>query len=493
MIEENTENKDFKFPKKKTFFLFTIIFCFILLIMFTTQIFFTSDDSLFSDIKKFGKEYIFYSINAAQEKVALKGEENDRINILLLGIGGKGHAGGTLTDTIILASYKPSTKEVTLTSIPRDLIVYIPNYAWRKVNHLYYFGEQELAGNGGEFTISFISQLADLPIHYYVMADFNGFSEIVDALDGIDILVDNIINDPLYPIPGKENAMPIESRYEHLYIEKGLQHMDGELALKYARSRHSSSVEGNDYARSKRQQKTLSAIKEKTLSFNTFLNPGKIGKLIDITKEYLKTNLTTEEILRLISFARQFDANNIKNIVLDTSPEGPLKENHYNGGFVLETKTGDFEELQFIIKNCFDEQKEFDINKRKPVEMFSEKKEDNIIEDIAEENNQQNKLPQLSEKLTVEIRNGTFISGLAKKFKTKMQKNNFSVEQIGNAEKQNYTKTYIYNNTGFELSTSTIDYFNITFKNPEILPEISPNITPSANNILIILGADIFY
>src|SRR3989338_7180461 len=64
----------------------------------------------------------------------LKGDDKDRINILLLGIGGKNHDGGLLTDTIILASLKPSQKKVALVSFPRDLAVPIENMGWQRIN-----------------------------------------------------------------------------------------------------------------------------------------------------------------------------------------------------------------------------------------------------------------------------------------------------------------------------------------------------------------------
>ena len=79
----------------------------------------------------------------------LKGEENDRVNILLLGMGGKNHDGGYLTDTIMLASLKPSTGQVSLISIPRDLTVPIANSGWRKINniktHFFYFRQTRFA------------------------------------------------------------------------------------------------------------------------------------------------------------------------------------------------------------------------------------------------------------------------------------------------------------------------------------------------------------
>ncbi|MBU1075631.1 LCP family protein, partial [Patescibacteria group bacterium] len=103
----------------------------------------------------------------------IDGEKEDRVNVLLLGMGGAGHSGGYLADTIMIASVKPSTQEVAFISIPRDLYVPIPGHEWRKINNAYAFGYTEDTKSGGEKLITeVVENITGLTIHYFGRADF---------------------------------------------------------------------------------------------------------------------------------------------------------------------------------------------------------------------------------------------------------------------------------------------------------------------------------
>src|SRR3972149_7019930 len=134
-----------------------------------------NDSSFFGEIIGF--------IQSGDKK--LVGENEDRVNVLLIGIGGEGHEGGQLADTIILASIKPSTKEVVLLSIPRALTVNTPGYGQSKVNQAKSFGEgDDLPGGGGMFTARILSNVLNTSIPYYVRVDFSGFKKLVDDAGG---------------------------------------------------------------------------------------------------------------------------------------------------------------------------------------------------------------------------------------------------------------------------------------------------------------------
>ena len=229
----------------------------------------------------------------------LKGEKDDRINILLIGIGGAGHDGGNLADTIMLASIKPSTKQVALISIPRDLSMPIADGSWRKVNSIHATAEAKEENSGGEEMMAVLSANLATPIHYFIRVDFQGFIKIIDELGGVDVNVENTLNDYSYPIMGEEDNPDYYARYEHLYIEKGRQHMNGSLALKYARSRHAGGIEGSDFARARRQQLIMSAVKEKLLSRNNLLKPLMLSRIISELNKNIKTNLDIWELLKL--------------------------------------------------------------------------------------------------------------------------------------------------------------------------------------------------
>lgn len=133
----------------------------------------------------------------------LQGEQNDRVNLVLLGIGGGDHDGANLTDTIILLSYKLSTKQLAMMSLPRDLYVKIPGVGWNKINAVNAYAEKEEKKSGGEATRQFLSDLLGAEINYYTIIDFSGFSKLVDEFGGVDVCVDNDLIDNEYPIAGR--------------------------------------------------------------------------------------------------------------------------------------------------------------------------------------------------------------------------------------------------------------------------------------------------
>lgn len=407
--------------------------------------------SLFGQIKRL--------ISSDDKK--LTGEETDRINILLLGMGGENHDGPYLTDTIMVASVKPSTKQVALISIPRDLLVPIPGYGWRKINNANAFGEVYEDERGGELAAEVVSQVLNLPIHYYLRVDFAGFVDIIDILGGISVEVENTLDDPSYPIKGKENATTSE-RYEHLYIESGKQKFDGPTALKFVRSRQAIGIEGSDFARSQRQQKVLVAVKDKALSFSTLANPIKINRLLDTLSQHLATNLEVWELLRLYGITKNIGAENITNRVFDDSPNGPLYAGFTeDGAFVLRPNAGNFSELQNIANNIFDPEA---LARSKP--------------------------------RPIEIQNGTKVEGLAYRTSQYLQSLGYQVIRLKNAPTQDYQKTVIYNLNQDQDPNNTVENLH-SLLNVEVSPSLPSWVTATTSNevsnnadILIILGAD---
>src|SRR5690606_13980241 len=189
------------------------------------------------------------------------------------------------TDTIIVASYNYDTEKVTMLSIPRDLWVEVPAFGdvqrqSMKINGVYAIGDVYNYPGGGQALLSkVISDLFDVPIHYSARIDFEGFRKAIDSVGGIDLVVKNSFTDYQYPIEGKEDAWPISTRYKVLSFESGLQHMDGQTALEFARNRHASGIEGTDFARADRQQLVITAFKEKIFAPETIKSPDALLKL----------------------------------------------------------------------------------------------------------------------------------------------------------------------------------------------------------------------
>lgn len=231
-----------------------------------------------------------------------------KTNILLVGTGGEGHDGANLTDTIIVASIDYDNMIVPMVSIPRDFYI-IPRQ--QRINAVYDTELNETGSSraGMQALKETIEDITGLDIQYYAKVDFNGFVNIVDALGGVDINVENRIYDPYYP---KGETI----YYETFILEEGQQVLDGETALKYARSRKTTS----DFDRARRQQQLLFAIKEKALSLDILTNPGKIGDIYDSVDESIETNLSLAEILEMGNLAEEFNQDSLYPVVLNDDP-----------------------------------------------------------------------------------------------------------------------------------------------------------------------------
>lgn len=279
----------------------------------------------------------------------LNGEGDGRVNVLLIGVGGTKHPGGNLADTIMVASFDPKNKEAALLSIPRDLYVPIDTRNSAKINALHSYGEQDTKkyGSGPAILKKTVSSILDLPIHYYVRVDFEALTKLVDTLGGVTVDVEKPIVDLSYPADDMVNYSPFR-------LSAGLQTLDGKTALRYARSRHASGSEGSDFARARRQQKLITAIKEKSLNVGFLSNPKKIVDILGILGSHVKTDLTATEMERFISLWKDVDGSKIVTKVLDNGPGGPLvSESGDSRGYILLPRAGDFSEVQQIAHEIF--------------------------------------------------------------------------------------------------------------------------------------------
>ncbi len=300
----------------------------------------------------------------SDKRSPLKGEDSERINILLLGIAGKGKAGGDLTDTIMIASIDTKNKKIALLSLPRDLYTSVPksNYS-AKINSLYKYG---LSNDQDVNPLrEAVENITNFSISYHLVVNFSGFEKFIDDIGGINIEVYRDIYDPTYPGPNYS--------YETFELKKGFYKLDGATALKYARERHND-PEG-DFGRAKRQQQVIQAAKNKVFSTKTLFNPFAINKLLNTLGENIKTNLTLEEIDSLVKLTKNLDTQNINNAVVDAWKEDSLlKVSHIfyenTRAFVLVPRIGNYTEIQDLAKNIFDlkvlEKRKADIKNENP-------------------------------------------------------------------------------------------------------------------------------
>jgi LCP family protein required for cell wall assembly len=283
-----------------------------------------------------------------------------RINILILGIDKRTSGNvvtSVLTDTILVASIGLSDNKMTLISLPRDLWVKSSLGYYGKINSVYAQVNSSGQMLGPEGVRDVASEVLNIPIHYNVTINFEVFKKIIDTLGGVDVEVANSFTDSEYPIEGKENA-PMDERYETVSFKKGVERMDGERALKYVRSRHGDGVEGTDFARSKRQQQVILAIKDKLMSAQTIIDLPKLKELFSLYETEVESNINTDDLVSFFSLYQQIDLKNLKRVVLDdrsSLEEGgllisPENRDEYGGAYVLIPRSGDYSQIQAYVK-----------------------------------------------------------------------------------------------------------------------------------------------
>ncbi|MBI4994914.1 LCP family protein [Candidatus Peregrinibacteria bacterium] len=332
----------------------------------------------------------------------LQTDKTGHTNILIAGVGGEGHEGKDLTDTLIITSINHAKKSIALLSVPRDLYVE-SSLGGSRVNRLYEKGKLKWGSSEGlDFLRKNIENVLDIPVHYSVRIDFEAFEKIVDSLDGVDINVEEEINDPLYPDDKTFGFSPF-------FLPAGLQHLDGETALKYVRSRKSSS----DFDRSKRQQKLLMALKEKAFSQNIFFRKGFLKNLYYSLEDHMETNMSMREMLSFADFGIQLDTKQLSVATLNDEPifvggflYTPLRE-LYGGAFVLLPAGDDYTSVKYFIQLVLYGPKNLDA-------------------------------------ASLAILNGTDENGLASKTKSILHRFGIKTKYVSNAYAENLTETTWY-------------------------------------------------
>jgi len=284
-------------------------------------------------------------------------ETDGRVNVLILGLDTQVKNGRLNTDTILIGSFSLTEGDPVLISIPRDFWVSFDGGRQGKINTAYASGAMQPDGSidekkGMELAKKAVERILGIPLHYWVMANFEGFKEIIDTLGGIRVCVERTFDDYTYPVPGKERA-PLYQRYEHLHFDKGCQKMSGERALKYNRSRMGTAGEGSDFARVRRQQKVLLAVKDKILSLSLIFNPGKVVRLYNQLTKAIKTNAALGESQRALEFLYKFqELTEAETLVLD--PKSKLtyvgKSSLYGGAYVIVPKGGNSDAIHKAVQ-----------------------------------------------------------------------------------------------------------------------------------------------
>ncbi len=258
-------------------------------------------------------------------------EGKNRVSILLMGIDQRcEEAGPTHTDSMMVLTIDPVGLSAAVLSLPRDLWVEIPDFGVDRINQANYFGEiYEYPGGGQALAVQTVETLLGVPIDYYVAVNFDAFVEVVDLIGGIDIDVPEAIDDPDYP----DRCYG----YDPLSIEAGEQHLNGEAALKYARTR---ATFGGDVDRAARQQAVILAVRQQVLDLGNLPQLlAQAPQLWQTSQENVRTNMTLDEAIQLALLAQDIPRDSIRTAVLDydyvyneITPDGrevlvPVREN----------------------------------------------------------------------------------------------------------------------------------------------------------------------
>jgi LCP family protein required for cell wall assembly len=192
----------------------------------------------------------------------------------------------------------------------------------------------------GDLAARKITDVTGLPVKYWMTLDFSGFKQLVDALGGVDINVQNPFT-ARYP---KNDDPNIDASYITIHFNDGLQHMDGERAIEYARAREviDNPIEGTDFARSSRHQILIKAIVSKMTQVSSW---PKLFGVLDALKSSIYTNLSARD---LYGFVRKIDFATPKRIGL-TNGNVLQDGTSDDGQFILVPRTN-FQDVQQYIQ-----------------------------------------------------------------------------------------------------------------------------------------------
>lgn len=397
------------------------------------------------------------ALNAEVNPDQLKGEGSGRVNILLLGIGGPGHDGPDLTDTMMIASIDVVNHKIGLLSIPRDLWVKEPNNfveSYGKINAAYESGKYQYLGHddssndnisaikaGFNTVDQTVSRIAGIPINYNALVNFQAFQQAVDAVGGVTINVPTELYDP---------TMAWQNHWNPILAEPGVQHMDGYQALLYARSRETTS----DFARTERQRALLLALESKVLTAGTLSDPLKISNLLSAFGDNVRTDISLSDMQQLYNIISKIPSSSVKSVDFDTAPNTLVTTGALDGQSIVEPKAGlfDYSAIQSFVRNTL---------------------RDGYL---AKEN------------ALVKVLNGTSVPGLATQETTILQSYGYRMATPADAPNTNNAMTTLIDLTHGQ-DKYTLHYLERRL-NVKAADNLPPGVSAGGANFVIILGQD---
>jgi LCP family protein required for cell wall assembly len=232
--------------------------------------------------------------------------ERDRVTILIVGADNTHNAVRALTDTLMVASFDPVAQDLVMISIPRDtarMPLYSGGEYGPRINTLLQAAarDPERFPDGPMPTlVNEVSYLVGVPIDYYAQVDIAGFRQVIDAVGGVDVVVERVVDDPGYQFSPTEVGF---------HLDPGPVHLDGKYATAFVRSRHGSS----DYDRARRQQQVLLALRSKLNDPAILVNlPG----IVDAVSQIVRTDAPLDRLPELVSIVQRTNDAATRRFVL---------------------------------------------------------------------------------------------------------------------------------------------------------------------------------
>ncbi|MCT4621429.1 MAG: LCP family protein [Marinisporobacter sp.] len=356
-------------------------------------------------------------------------KKEERVNVLVVGVDAKDieSAKRARTDTMMLATFDPNTKQVDIISIPRDTRVVIRGRRSKdKINHAHAYG-------GMDLSMKAVKDLLGVPVHYYVEINYAAVGKVVDDVGGVEI---NVPMNMKYYDPKADPPLKIN-------LKKGKQVLDSDKAMQFLRFRKG--YINQDLGRIDAQHDFLKALADKILSPAIIT---KLPKLVRTFNTYVDTNMP---ITTMGSYALQAKDLKIEDINMVTIPGEPKK---ING---LWYYVPDMDQTKTIVKQIFS---------------------GNSV-NVKNENEENKK-----EQVTVEVLNGSNINGIATKTANILKEKGYKVVNVNNVAGMKYGQTHIYDRSNKDEDAKNIaKLLNVK----EIEKDIDNN---SKVDITIIIGND---
>jgi polyisoprenyl-teichoic acid--peptidoglycan teichoic acid transferase len=269
--------------------------------------------------------------------IAYKLKHGQRVNVLLLGMGGYENDAPYLTDSIMAVSIDPNTNRVMMLSIPRDLVVHMnlqsdSSRIWtNKINAAYEVPYTSIiccvakqyqgANGGGKAAEHEVGKITGLTFDRFIAIDFKAFRDMVNALGGVDVCLSTNLDDNTYP--------DYYNGYHPIHFKAGCQHLNGEQALEVARSRHAiQPQQSSDFGRAKRQQDIMQSIKKKATTVNGF---AKAPQLLSALQKNIHTDMSLSDMKAIYDWGKNLPDSSIIRIAL-TAPSSAAPGNFLDGG-----------------------------------------------------------------------------------------------------------------------------------------------------------------